>query len=140
MTFGRPDRATLDAVEHLVYHLDAVGLSQILAKHAISPDLLLQPGNMPLLHAAIDAEVERGINGPQPYEATGAVVEVLLGMGADPQVRYLGWTARESAKTLGLKVVVNLIDTALERDHESVSVHLFQISHLTVLAHLADQI
>ena len=76
-----------EALDDAIYGFDAARLQMLLDRYGVDPNHLID--GMPMLHSALDAEVDRGI-GDENYLPTGACMVVLIEAGADVSSVYLG--------------------------------------------------
>ena len=71
--------------------------------YRISPNVSLPIDDMPLLHAAVNSEVER-VAHETDYTPTDRTIRLLLKRGSNTATEYLGRTAAEAAHRGGLRV------------------------------------
>jgi hypothetical protein len=93
-----PSAAVEEELDDAMWALDWRRLQELMAIHAVDPNYRIE--TMPLVHRALDSEVELGKNavdsGNKDYVPTGDCLRVLLQLGADPQAEYLGQTLIET--------------------------------------------
>ena len=100
--YSSPDEETIEALFELVYENDADAVADFLDRHRISANVHLLLGDMPLLHAAVDAETEAAIH-DRRYVPTDRTIRMLLERGSDPTTQYLGRTAEDASREKGLR-------------------------------------
>jgi hypothetical protein len=102
--YASPSPEQIEALFDLVYDADAEAVATFLDVHRISPNIHLPLGDLPLLHAAVDAELEKAVDAPT-YMPTDRMVRMLVERGSDPRVEHLGDTAVGFARGVNLPTI-----------------------------------
>jgi transcriptional regulator with XRE-family HTH domain len=103
MTDAAAAEEDIEALFDLVYEEDADAVAAFMDAKPISPNVLLPLGGMPLLHAAVNSEVEKGTHDPN-YRPTDSIIRTLLTRGSYIAAEYSGHTAQQAAHRAGLHV------------------------------------